>query len=125
MFKLLDNATELGEAARRSAKLMLLMLENRLELVTLELQEEKLLLIRAFTRSLLAVLLAVLAVGMLTFAAVYFTPQEWRGTVIIALCVVLVLAAAGSALALVSAVKAMGKPLARTIEELRRDREAL
>lgn len=123
MLNLGGNASELAARTRRAAELLLLLLENRLELVSLELREEKHELVRVFVRALLAVQLTIIALVLACCSLVWLTPPEYRGVVLLSCTAGVALLACVAALGLTRSVRRMGKPLSRTIEEFRRDRE--
>ena len=118
-------AAEFSARIRRGAELGLLLLENRLELVSLELREEKIELVRVFVRALLAVQLGLLTLVLACISAVLLTPEHMRAEVLLAITVVVFLLALLAVLLLMRSARRLGKPLARTIAELRRDREML
>lgn len=118
-------AASITAGMKRGAELVFLLLENRLELVSLELQEQKLELVRLIVRALLAVQLSMLALVLACLSVVLLAPAQWQGLTVLVTTGVVALLALAAVLLLMRSARRMGKPLARTIEELRRDRELL
>lgn len=118
-------ASDIAARFRRIAETVLLLLENRLELLSLELREEKLELVRIFVRALLAVHLSMLALVLACISIVMLCPPQWRPLALLAVTGGAALLALVAVLLLTRSVKRLGKPLSRTIEEFRRDRSLL
>lgn len=112
-------------SAGRALELGLLLLENRLELVSLELRQEKRELLRVLVRALLAVQLSLVALVLVCLSLVWLSPPPARGYVLLGLTALFVLLAFFAVAMLKVSAARLGKPLQRTIEEFRRDRESL
>lgn len=101
------------------------MLQNRVELVSIELEAEKLRLFAALAQTLMALLLAIAGLGLFSAGLLLLSPEAWRW-----LCALL-MAAAYFALAWYCWKKASrglsqkGGAFAGTVAELARDRAAL
>ncbi len=125
MFSLGAGAAEMTAKTRRAGELLLLLLENRLELASLELREEKRELVRVIVRAMLAVQLSLLALVLACVSIVWLAPPAHRGVVLLICTLVTALLALAAALGLTRSIRRMGRPMKRVIEEFRRDRELL
>lgn len=125
MFPSGASVRELTDKARRAAELALLLLENRLELVSLEVREEMQSFVRVLVNALLAVQLTLLALVLASITAVWLSPADARGWVLLGITGVFILLAVLALVMLRKSATQLGKPLRRTIEEFRRDRESL
>lgn len=125
MLNLGSSATEMAAKTRRAAELLLLLLENRLELASLELREEKIELVRVIVRALLAVQLSLLTLVLACCTLVWLVPLQHRGVTLLVCTAVVALLALVAVLALQRSARRMGRPLKRVVEEFRRDRELL
>jgi len=110
---------------RRMAGQGLELLQLRVELLSTELEAEKLRLFAALVRLLLALLLAAAALGMLSFCLLLLSPEGWRWLS----ALLLGLAYAGGAWwcwrRAATGLSQPGGAFAGTAAELARDREAL
>jgi uncharacterized membrane protein YqjE len=121
----LGSILEAPEHARRAARLIVALAQNRVELLGVEAREESLFLLRLFLTAAAAFLFLALAVLLGTFTVVFAVAPEYR---LLALLVATALyAAIGLVLALVARhkVKQASPPFAQTVEELRKDKECL
>jgi uncharacterized membrane protein YqjE len=114
----------LAGATKRLAQRALVICENRLELLMVEVQEERERLLRAIWLALSAVAFGVLSgVALTAVIAVAF----WQQSPIIALLILTVLYAAAAAFlyARLSRLQRDWQTLATTLDQLRKDRECL
>jgi uncharacterized membrane protein YqjE len=119
-----DTAAPLAGATKRLAQRALVICENRLELLMVEVQEERERLLRAIWLALSAVAFGVLSgVALTAVIAVAF----WQQSPIIALLILTVLYAAAAAFlyARLSRLQRDWQTLATTLDQLRKDRECL
>lgn len=112
------------ESLRRSAGLMVEMLQLRLELLSTDLEIEKLRLLAALTRIFSAILLGLLGFALLLGGLLMVLPESWRWPVMLGSGALCLLAAWLLARRAVHGL-ADGAPFAATRAELQRDREAL
>jgi uncharacterized membrane protein YqjE len=116
----------LFERGKRALDTLLQLAQLRLELLSTELEQEKLRLFDALLRALVGLLLLGLGlVGLLAFVVMAFQ-EAWR----LPALALLTLALGGGGLWLLQAARAAlrgppGGPFAQTLAELRRDRAAL
>jgi uncharacterized membrane protein YqjE len=98
--------------------------QNRLELVRLEAQEEKLRLLEVFLLASAIVVLGTLALAVATFTILFYV--WWNGPEIALSIVILAYAiGAGVAWRLLKARLKSGTPFADSIAELKKDRECI
>lgn len=112
-------------SVRRVADTCLSSVHNRVELLGLELQEEKIRLSRLILWTGAALFAAFLAITIGTLAIIMAFPAEQRRFVLIGFAVLYAIAAAMTALKLRSQVKNAPPPLADTMSELKKDLECL
>ena len=118
-------ATGLLASLRRMLSHGIEMLQIRVEQLSLELEAEKLRLFSVLAQSLLALLMAAAALGMLSLCALLLTPEPWRWLTALALGL-LYLALAGLFWRRARRHLSMtGGAFAGTVAELGRDRGAL
>ena len=119
-----DTAPHLADASRRLAQRALVICENRIELLMLEVQEERERFLRAVLLALGAAAFGLLAgVGLTAIIAVAF----WQQSPVAALIIVTVIYA-GTAVSLyarLSRLKRDWQTLPTTLDQLRKDRECL
>lgn len=113
---------DLGGAAGRLGGQATDLLKDRVELLALELREERLRFLQALLLGLAGTLLVLAGVGLLVAAVLYALPPEWRLTG-------LILAALGTlgvgALVLCALRRRLGergRPFAQTLAELEKDK---
>ncbi|MEJ6007586.1 phage holin family protein [Paucibacter sp. AS339] len=115
----------LGERARRLLAHGLELLQTRVELLSTELEAEKLRLFAGLAQGFMALLLAAAALGMLSLCLLLLTPEGWRWLTALGLCLLYL----GLALSLwQGARKQLSQPggmFAGSAAELGRDRSAL
>lgn len=115
----------LFEAFRRLGETLIGTLHDRIELLSIELEEEKRRLIRLFVAVGAALFAGLMAVTFAGITLVYFVPEPARPWALLGLT----LAYAGAAVALVVAVRRalarQPRPFAGTLRELKEDRACL
>ena len=112
-------------SVRRMADTCLSSVHNRVELFGLELQEEKLRLVRLLLWSVAALFASFLAITVITIAVVMNFPEENRRVVVSVFGVVYAILATVLGLKLRSEIKNAPPPLADTTAELKKDLDAL
>jgi len=98
---------------------------NRLELLVVELGEEKTKLVEALICVAAALFFAMMTVLVLTATVILLFREEWRVYAAGGFCVVYLAGAIWSYLVLKNRLKQSGVPFAETINELKKDREWL
>lgn len=106
---------------RRLAEAFLSTLQNRVELLALDLDEEKYWLITALIWAALAIFLCILAVLLVLFTIVFLSPERARPYVLLGLCFVLIALALGAVAGLRRQWKEKAIPLSDTLSELKKD----
>ena len=106
---------------RRLAGAFLSTLQNRFELLALDLQEEKYRLIKALIWVALTVVLCLVAFLLTLFTIVFLSPERARPYVLLGLCFVFVGLAIGAVAGLRRQWKEKPTPLSDTISELKKD----
>ena len=106
---------------RRLAEAFLSTLQNRVELLALDLQEEKYWLITALIWAALAIFLCILAVLLVIFTIVFLSPERARPYVLLGLCFFLIALALGAVAGLRRQWKEKATPLSDTLSELKKD----
>ena len=114
---LFDSVKQMGDTLLSAAS-------NRLELFTVELQEEKCRVIELLILAAAAVICGLMSLLMVTATVIYLLPARYRWIALVALCIVYLI---GTAIAWFGLKKRMNgpKPFSGTLEELKRDRECL
>jgi len=109
---------------RRLGETLLSTLHNRLELLTLELKEEKYWLVATLLFAAFAVVFGLLSVVAIFVTVAFLSPPEARPWVLIGLCVLCV---GGLLFAVLGLKKKLKRPapLADTLGELKKDMECL
>ena len=119
-----DNGSGLGDATTRIAQRMMVIVENRAQLLMVEAQEERERILRAIWLALAAAFFGLLAgVGFTAIIAVAF----WQQSPVIAL-MILTAVYAGAAVFLyvrLARLQRDWQTLPATLEQLRKDRECL
>ena len=115
----------LFSSVRRMADTCLSSVHNRVELFGLELQEEKLRLVRLLLWSVAALFASFLAITVITIAVVMCFPQDKRTVAVSAFGVLYAIMAIVLGLKLRSEIKNAPPPLADTTAELKKDLDAL
>src|SRR5215207_6497687 len=115
----------LFSSVRRMADTCLSSVHNRVELFGLELQEEKLRLVRLLLWTVAALFASFLAITVITIAVVWIFPQENRAVVLGIFAVFYTILATVLGLKLRSEIKNAPPPLADATAELKKDLDAL
>ncbi|MCF8063062.1 MAG: phage holin family protein [Deltaproteobacteria bacterium] len=98
------------------------LIETRMQLLSLELQEEKSRVVGLLVWAASAVFFGILAVAMVTFTVIYLLEGEGRVVAMVLFTLFYLLAAAVSAVVIRKKLLST-KPFARTLEALKKDRE--
>ena len=109
------------DSLRRLGSTVLGLIQNRLELFAVEVQEQKDRLVRVLLLTALTVFLANLALVVLTAAIVVLAGPEARKPVLIGLTVLYVLGAILAGLALRRELKSAPPPFQDSVNELKKD----
>jgi uncharacterized membrane protein YqjE len=109
---------------RRLGETLISTLHNRLELLTLELKEEKHWLVATLLFALFAFLFGFLSVVAIFVTVAFLTPPEARPWVLVGLCAACIGALLFSVLGLMKKLKRPA-PLGDTLAELKKDIECL
>jgi len=120
-----DNSPGLFTAARRLLDTGLAAVQNRVELVAVELREEKCRFFELLLLASSALFLGMMAVIVLTAAVVLICPEEVRGYVAIFFGLAYALSAAVAFSGVRSRLKNYPMPLAETSDQIKKDREWL
>src|SRR5688572_13736617 len=112
-------------SVRRVADTCVSSIHNRVELFALELQEEKLRLVRLLLWTVAALFASFLAITVITIAVVMMFPEDNRRVVVSVFGVCYAIAATVLGLKLRSEIKNAPAPLADTTAELKKDLDAL
>jgi uncharacterized membrane protein YqjE len=118
-------APGLFESLRRLCDRGLALLQNRVELFGVEIEEQKVRLVRLLVLGGLTVLLSCMALGVITATIVVLAGEKARGPVLIALSALYVLAAMAAFMALRKESRSAPPPFRDTISELKKDRDWL
>src|SRR5687768_5287726 len=112
-------------SVRRVADTCVSSIHNRVELLALELQEEKLRLVRLLLWTGAALFSAFLAITVITIAVIFLVPEESLKIAISGFGLLYAIVAAVLAMKLRSEVRNAPAPLADTMAELKKDLQAL
>ncbi len=110
---------------RRICDLGLGLVQNRIELFAVELEEQKVRLVRVLVLVAAAVFLANTAILVITATIVIAAGEAARVPVLIGLCVFYVLAAVISGLMLRKEIRASPAPFEGSVSEIKKDRQWL
>ncbi len=113
------------ESLRRLCDTGLSLLQNRVELFAVEVQEEKERLVRVLVLAAIAVFLGNMAAVVLTLTVVFLAGESVRGPVLIGLSIIYLGATAVAFVALRRHLRSAPPPFDATISELKKDREWL
>jgi uncharacterized membrane protein YqjE len=113
------------QSIRTFADSLLATLEDRIQLVSVELQEEKLRLIKTFIWITAAIFTAVLAILFASITLVYLLWESARLGALIGLTVLYTAAAVSIIIAFRSYIARQPKPFEATLEEIKADRTSL
>lgn len=112
-------------SVRRVADTCVSSIHNRVELFALELQEEKIRLVRLLLWTGAALFSAFLAITVITIAVIFLVPPDSRGIAISGFGLLYAITAVVLAMKLRSEVRNAPPPLADTMAELKKDLQAL
>ena len=112
-------------SVRRLCDLTVAAAYNRVELFSVELQEEKERLVRVLTLGAALVIVVNMAVIMVTLTVVYLAGEAARGPVLIGLTLLYLLAAVVGYFNLRKELRAAGRPFEDTLGEIKKDSECL
>ena len=118
-----DHISTVG-TLRRLGETIVSTLHNRLELLTLELKEEKYWLVGTLMFAGFALVFAFLSVVAIFVTVAFLTPEAARPWVMLGICVVCIGALLFSVLGLMKKLKRPA-PLTETLNELKKDMECL
>ena len=120
-----DHSGGLFSSVRRVADTCVSSVHNRVELLAVELQEEKIRLVRLLLWTGAALFAAFLAITVITIAVVMLVPDDKQKLALIGFGVVYALVAFVIALKLRGEVRNAPPPLADTLSELKKDLQSL
>jgi uncharacterized membrane protein YqjE len=110
---------------QRMGDITLAAAQNRIELLVVELQQEKERVLRLFVLAAAVVFLGNMAVGIATFTIVYLAGEKARGPLLICLTLLYFLATGVGYFQLRKQLSAGPRPLDGTLSELEKDRQWL
>jgi uncharacterized membrane protein YqjE len=113
------------ESLRKLCDQILALIQNRLELFAVELQEEKERLIWVLVLAALVVFLSSMAAVVVTVTIVVLAGERLRGPVLVGLSVLYVAAAVTAFLALRKQLRTAPPPFNETVSEFKKDRDWL
>ena len=111
----------LSSSLRRMLSTLLGMLQNRLELFSLELQDEREWLVGTLVWASALVFLSGCALTLITITIVLLTPAEAQRYVLVALCLVYIALAVGGAIGLRKRLNEKPPAFKDTVSELKKD----
>jgi uncharacterized membrane protein YqjE len=120
-----DSSDGLLNTLRRMADNVLGLAQDRVELLSLELHEEKYRLLELVGRTFLAVSLGLMALILVSFTIVVLFWDSARVTVLVLMSVLYIGATAWAYWKLRTRVRVGRRPLADSLNELKKDRECL
>jgi uncharacterized membrane protein YqjE len=110
---------------KKVAATLVAILQNRLDLVSLEAAEEKLRVVEALFLAVAFFFLALLGMLVLTFGLLFIVEPAWRPALLAAFVVVYLGTAAAAFFALNKRVKSWPTPFSGTVQEIKKDLECL
>jgi uncharacterized membrane protein YqjE len=113
------------QSLRQVSDAVLALLQNRLELFGVEIQEQKERLVKVLVLAAVMVFLANMAALVLTVTIVVLAGENARGPVLIVLSIVYLLAAVAAFMALRKELRLGPPPLSDTVSEIKKDRDWL
>jgi uncharacterized membrane protein YqjE len=116
-----DNPPHLADASKRIAQEALVIFENRMELLVLEIQEERERIMRAFWLSLAAAVFGLLA-GVALSIAIAVVCWQWSPVAVLLILAALYAGIAGFLARQLAQLRRDWQSLPATLEELRKDR---
>ena len=120
-----EHSGGLFSSVRRVADTCVSSVHNRVELLAVELQEEKIRLVRLLLWTGAALFAAFLAITVITIAVVFVVPEDKRTIALIGFGVIYALVAIVIAVKLRGEVRNAPPPLADTMSELKKDLQSL
>jgi uncharacterized membrane protein YqjE len=120
-----DHSGGLFSSVRRVADTCVSSVHNRVELLAVELQEEKIRLVRLLLWTGAALFAAFLAITVITIAVVFLVPDDKQPIALIGFGVVYALVAVVIAVKLRGEIRNAPPPLADTLSELKKDLQSL
>ncbi|MFP4071901.1 MAG: phage holin family protein [Desulfovibrionales bacterium] len=114
--------SDVSGSTREFMQTVLSFVHNRLELLTVELQEEKYRIINLVIWTALTVLFSFLAIIMTTFAIIFLMEDNNRIIALVVFALVYILGAVSGFLVIKAKLK-KGIPFAQTLRELKKDSE--
>ena len=120
-----EHSGGLFSSVRRVADTCVSSVHNRVELLALELQEEKIRLVRLLLWTGAALFAAFLAITVITIAVVQVVPEDKRNIAISVFGLLYAIVAIVVALKLRNEIRNAPPPLADTLSELRKDIQSL
>ena len=120
-----DHSGGLFSSVRRVADTCVSSVHNRVELLAVELQEEKIRLVRLLLWTGAALFAAFLAITVITIAVVMVVPDDKRNIAVMGFGAVYALVAVVIAVKLRGEVRNAPPPLADTLSELKKDLQSL
>lgn len=120
-----DHSGGLFSSVRRVADTCVSSVHNRVELLAVELQEEKIRLVRLLLWTGAALFAAFLAITVITIAVVFLVPDDKRTIALIGFGVIYAVVAVVIAVKLRGEVRNAPPPLADTLSELKKDLQSL
>jgi uncharacterized membrane protein YqjE len=120
-----DHSGGLFSSVRRVADTCVSSVHNRVELLAVELQEEKIRLVRLLLWTGAALFAAFLAITVITIAVVFLVPDDKQPIALIGFGVIYALVAVFIAVKLRGEIRNAPPPLADTLSELKKDLQSL
>ena len=120
-----EHSGGLFSSVRRVADTCVSSVHNRVELFALELQEEKIRLVRLLLWTGAALFAGFLAITVITIAVVFLIPEDGRNIAISGFGLLYAILAVVLALKLRSEIRNAPPPLADTLSELKKDLQTL
>lgn len=111
---MLDSTRRLGEAFLSTVR-------NRVELLAVDLQEEKYWLLTALIWTAAVIFFFMVTVLLGLAAVVFLTPDRFKPHIVVGLCLLFALSLAGAAMGLRSHLRSKNTPLNDTLAELKKD----
>jgi len=121
-----DKSSEgLFASTRRLLDTGLATVQERLELFSVELKEERFRLVELLLWAAAAAFFGVMALTAVTVAVVFLFWESARGYVLVAFCLIYLTAAVGSIVKLINKIKNGPVPFADSLSEIKKDRACL
>jgi uncharacterized membrane protein YqjE len=113
---------DLGGAAGRLGEHATDLVKDRVELLALELREERVRSLQMLMLGLAGTLLVLAGIGLLVAAALYALPAEWRLTGLVVAALATLVVGAAVLCSLRQRLAGRGTPFAQTLAELEKDK---